>query len=242
MDADERVDGDLLGEHRLLAVDGVDVAAPLHGLVGHTEGAEHGVVEAVGAEQQLLHLLQEQPGLRALDDAVVVGRGDHDDLRHAEVGEGGGIGAVVRGRVVDRADADDGALAGHEPRHRLLRADRAGVGEADGGAAEVVGRELVRAHLADEVLVRAPEATEVEGVGALDHRHQQRARPVGLLEVDGDAEPDVLVMDDLRLAVLALDERAVHHRHGVGDGPHDGVPDEVGEAHLAAAGAARGSR
>ena len=30
-----------------------------------------------------------------------------------------------------------------------------------------------------------------------------------------------------------VDERVVHHRHGVGDGPHDGVADEVGEADLA---------
>ena len=96
VDADERVDGDLLGEHRLLAVDRVDVAPPLHRLVGHAEGPEDRVVEAVAAEQQLLHLLEEQPRLGALDDAVVVGGGERDDLRHAEVGERRRVGAVVR--------------------------------------------------------------------------------------------------------------------------------------------------
>jgi hypothetical protein len=49
----------------------------------------------------------------------------------------------------------------------------------------------------------------------------------------------VLVADDAGLAVGALDVARVHHRHVVGDGPHHGVADEVGEADLAAAGAAQ---
>ena len=49
----------------------------------------------------------------------------------------------------------------------------------------------------------------------------------------------MLVADDAGLAVGALDEGGVHHRHVVGDGPHDGVADEVGEADLAAALAAQ---
>ena len=158
VDADEVGHRHLLLEHRLLAVDGVDVAPPLHGLVGHAEGAEHLVVEAVGAEQQLLDALEEQPRLRALDDAVVVGGADRDDLRHAEVGERDRVGRLPLRGVVEAADADDHALARHEPRHRLLRADRAGVGEGDGGAGEVVRAELVGADLADELLVGAPEA------------------------------------------------------------------------------------
>ena len=68
-------------------VDGHDVAAPLHGLVGHADGAEDVVVEVVLAEEQLVDLAQEQAGLGALDDAVVVGGGEGDDLRDAEVGE-----------------------------------------------------------------------------------------------------------------------------------------------------------
>ena len=87
VDADEVGDRHLLLEHRLLAVDRVDVPPPLHGLVGHLEGAEHLVVEPVRAEQQLLDSLEEQPRLGALDDAVVVGGADRDDLGHAEVGE-----------------------------------------------------------------------------------------------------------------------------------------------------------
>ena len=188
----------LLLEHGLLAVDGVDVPPPPHGLVGHAEGAEHLVVEAVVAEEQLVDPLEEQARLGALDDAVVVGRADRDDLGDAELGQGDGVGGLVLGRVVEAADADDDALAGHEPGHGLHGADRAGVGEADRGAGEVVGAELVGTDLADELLVGAPEAAEVEGVGVLDDGHQQRAAAVALLHVDGDAEADVLVADDPR--------------------------------------------
>ena len=92
-----------------------------------------------------------------------------------------------------RADADDEALARHEARDRLHGADGAGVGERDGGAGEVVGGERVLAHLADELLVGGPEAAEVEGVGIADDRDHERAGPVGLLDIDGEAETHVLV-------------------------------------------------
>ena len=87
------------------------------------------VVEPVLAEQQLVHPLQEQPALGALDDAVVVGAGDRDDLADAERAEVGAVGALELGRVVDAPDADDDALARHQPGHALDGADRAGVGQ-----------------------------------------------------------------------------------------------------------------
>ena len=86
-------------------------------------------------------------------------------------------------------------------------------------------------------LVRAPEPAEVEDVGVADHGHHEGARAVPLLDVDGEAEAHPLTGEDPGLAVAALDVGAVHGRHGVGDGPHDGVADEVGEADLAAPGA-----
>ena len=58
-------------------------------------------VEAVLAEQQLVHALQEQAALGALDDAVVVGAGDRDDLADAERAERALVGALELGRVVD---------------------------------------------------------------------------------------------------------------------------------------------
>ena len=64
--------------------DRVDVGAPLDRLVRHAEVVEDVLVEAVLAEQQLVDPLQEQPALGALDDAVVVGARDRDDLADAE--------------------------------------------------------------------------------------------------------------------------------------------------------------
>ena len=78
--------------------------------------------------------------------------------------------------------------------------------------AEVVGGELVGADLADEVLVGAPEGPEVERVGVADDRDQERAAAVALLDVDGDAQPDVLVAHDAGLAVGVLHVAGVHHR------------------------------
>ncbi len=183
---DELVDAHLLLEHRRGVVDRVDVASPLHRLVGHADRAEDVGVEVVRAHQQLVHPLEEQARLGALDDAVVVGRRDGDDLRHAEGGQRGGVGTLELGGEAERADADDRALARHQPRHRLHGADRARVGEADGDPGEVVGGQLVAAHLADQVLVRGPEAAEVERVGVADAGHEQGA-PAGLLDVDGEA-------------------------------------------------------
>ena len=88
---------------------------------------------------------------------MVVGRGQRHDLADREPGQRLGRGALVLGRVVHRADADDRALALHQARHRVDGADRARVGEADRGAGEVVGGELVAARPAHDVLVGRPE-------------------------------------------------------------------------------------
>ena len=230
--ADQRRDVHLLLEHRLLTVEGRDVGVPANRLVRHVEIPEDPLIEVVVAEQQLVDALQEESGLRALDDAVVVGARDGDDLGHAELGEGGAVGALELCRVVDRPDTDDDPLAGHQAGHGLDGSDRARIRQRDGGALEVGHLELVRLHLADEVLVRGQELRERHRVGLSDDRHDQRAAAVGLRHVDGEAEVHVRVAHDARLAVGALDVRVVHRRHGVGDGADDRVPDEVGEADL----------
>ena len=85
-----------------------------------------------------MQLLEEQSRLGALDDPVVVGGADGDDLGHAEVGQCALIGPLILRRVVDGAYTDDGALPGHQPGHRLDGADRPRVGQRDGGPGEVI--------------------------------------------------------------------------------------------------------
>jgi hypothetical protein len=81
----ELVDLHLLGEQVGLVVDVGRVRPPARRLVGQPERREDLVVEAVLAEQQLVHALEVEPGLGPLDHPVVVGRGERDDLGDAEL-------------------------------------------------------------------------------------------------------------------------------------------------------------
>ena len=175
----------------VVVVRGVDVLDPADRLVGDAQALEDLVVEAVLAEQQLVHDPQEVAGLRALDDAVVVGAGQREDLGDGVAVERLLAGALPLGGVLQRADADDRALARHQARHRVDGADGARVGQRDRGALEVLDGELAAAGLADDVLVGGPEVGEVHRLGGLDRGHQQLAGAVGLGEVDGQAEVDV---------------------------------------------------
>src|SRR5205823_5324013 len=85
------------------------------------------------------------------------------------------------------------------------------------------------------VLVRLPELAEVHRLDGLDTGYDQVARPVGPGQVDGDAEVDVLRLDQHRLAV-GVGVGVVHLRVQR-KGLDQGVPDEVGEADLATAAA-----
>ena len=229
---DELADRDLLvrvdvGAPGLAAL----VRQPADGGVGDLQRREDVVVEVVLSEQQPLDRLQEQPALRALDDAVVVGGGDGDDLAHAELGERAGVRAGVGDGVVDGAGADDHRLAGHQPRHAADRADRAGVRERRRRVLEQRHLHLAGLHRPDRLFVLLPEAREVERVRRLDVRHEQGALTLAL-DVDGEAEVHVLGLADTRLAVL-LTVGARHRRHGR-ERADDGPADQVGEAHLAA--------
>ena len=143
----------------------------------------------------------------------------------------------VLGRVLHRAHADDDALAGHQPGHRVDGADRARVGDGRGGALEVVDRELAHPRPAHDVLVAGPEQAEVHLLRRLDVRHQQLPGAVGGLHVDGQAQVDVLGPGHGGLAVL-LGVGVVHLRQRLERLDHR-VPDQVGERHLAAAAAAQ---
>ncbi len=141
------------------------VGAPPHRLVRDAELAEDLVEEVVG-EQELVHGAQEVAGLRALDDAVVVGRRERDQLADAELGDALLAGALELRRVLHRADADDRALAAHQPRHRVHGADGAGVGQRDRHAGEVLGGQLAVAGAPHDVLVGGDELAEPHRLGS----------------------------------------------------------------------------
>ena len=143
-----------------------DVLHPAHRLVRDAQCAEQVVVEAVFAEQQPMNLPKELTRLRALNNTVVVGRGDGHDLAHREIGQRLGRRALELRGVLHRADADDGALALHEPRHRTYRSQGAGIRQRDRGAGEVVGGELVQPRPPHHVFVRRPELSEIESLGS----------------------------------------------------------------------------
>ncbi len=66
---------------------GADVLRPADRRIRDAQRGEDLVVEAVLAEQQFVDHLEELAGLRALDDAVVVGGGQRGHLRHPGVGD-----------------------------------------------------------------------------------------------------------------------------------------------------------
>ncbi len=194
---------------------------------------EQVLVEAARARQQLVDPLEVLARLRALDDAVVVGRGQGHDLLDPELLERRARGVGEARRVGDRAGRDDRALADHQARHRGDRPDPARVGQGERRAGLLLDRELAVARLDDEVLVGRAEAREVELVGVLDHRHDQEARAVFLLRVDRQAEVDP-GLDPLRLAVAApergRDGRDLARRAGQREGDDVGERDLLGAA------------
>ena len=218
----------------LVHADVRDVLRPADRGVGHAHVLEDLVPELV-VDQQLRHGAQELAGLGALDDAVVVRRGDGHQLADAQLGEAVGGGAGELGGVIHGADADDGALALGQARHGVAGADAARVGQRNGDAREVLAGQLAVAGADHDVFVRLDELLERQGLALADGRHDQRAGAVLVLHVDGQAEVDVLRHDQSRLAVDDL-VGVVHVRVG-----HDGldhrVADDVGERDLAAAGA-----
>jgi hypothetical protein len=225
--------------HRLVASRGAEEARrlvdlPAHGTVRDLQVLEDPLVEGVLALEQLLHAGQEQPRLRALDDPVVVGRGDGHDLADAQDGEGaGGHGPVLRG-VVQGPRGHDQSLPGHEPWRGGGGPDGAGVGERHRGPQEVVGRDGALARAGHEVVEGLQEAREVERVGVLDVGDEEGARSVLALHVHRHAQADRVALDAVGRAVQ-LGVRVVEAREGL-ERPQDGPGHQVGEADLAPAG------
>ena len=188
--------------------------------------------------QTLSDLLQEEARLRALDDPMVIGRRDREDLAETDLSEHPRIGGLEPCGVRKRAHADDRPLARHEPRHRLNSPDRARIGQRDSRSGEIVWGNGAAMHLADEVFVRPQEAGEVEGVCILDARHHERPRAVWSRDINSEAKPDVLMTNDAggSLLVDRRHERGIERRHRL-EGTDHGKADEVREAHLGPGGA-----
>ena len=91
----------------------VEVRCPTHRLVRDSQRLEDLVIETALAEQKLVNLLQELARACTLDDAVVVGAGEVQDLANAELVEVLLAHALEFGRVVESASADDAALTLH---------------------------------------------------------------------------------------------------------------------------------
>ena len=209
------------------------VGAPPGGLRRHAQVPEDPVVELVATGQALLDVAKEQARLGALDDPVVVGRGQREDLADAEARERQRIGRLEAARPPERTDPDDRALAGHQPRDRLAGPERAGVRERDRGTAQVAERRRAGVDAPDQVLVGEQERAEVEGVGVAHDRHHERPRAVRPLDVDREAEADVLVAHDAggALVVDRGHERRVQRGHLLEAAEH-GEGDDVREGDL----------
>ena len=77
------------------------------------------------------------------------------------------------------------------------------VNDAPGRSSAV---ELVVARLGDEIFVACAKRGEIERVGVFDNGHDEKARAVLALAIDGEAEVDAR-LDARRRAVLVAAER-----------------------------------
>jgi hypothetical protein len=123
---------------------------------------------------------------------VVVRARDRDDLADADRAERLLVGTLELRRVVDAADADDDALAGHETRDALDGADRARVGERDRRALEVATASLLplTLRISSSYAARKPAKSMVSASRSTGRRACGCRR---LRDVDGEAHVDVLV-------------------------------------------------
>ena len=212
------------------------ILGPAHGGVRHAHDVENVVPEVI-IDQQAAHGAEEFTGLCTLDDAVIVGRGDGDELADTELCEAILGSTLELSGVVHGADTDDGALALSQARHRVASADAAGVSERNGDSGEVFTGELACAATVDDVFVGFDELGEGKGLTFADCCDNQCTGAVLLRQVDSQTEVDVFRYYQEGLAIAQL-VGVVHVRVGH-DCLHHGVADDVGEGNLATAGAAQ---
>ena len=130
--------------------------------------------------------------------------------------------SMTTGALLDGADAEDRQLRLVDDRHPELGAEGARVGDREGAAVHLLVLELLGAGARGEVDDAAAQVEQVALLGAMDHRHDQA--PV---ERDGDAEVDVLRVDDRVALVRGVQDRRVLQRldHRLGDERQEGELD-----------------
>ena len=216
----------------LVHADVGEILAPAHWCIRHAHGLEDVIPESV-IDEQTAHGAQELTGLCTLDDAVVIGGRDGDQLAHAHFAQAILGSASEFCWVIHGAHTDDGALALGQARHGVAGTDATRVGQGDGHAGEVIHGQLAVAGTFDDVLVLLHELGEAQGFRFLDGRHDQRTGAVLAHHVDSQTQVDVLWGYQVGLAI-DLFIRVVHI--GVShDRADQGVTDDVGEANLPAA-------
>jgi len=181
-----------------------------------TKALRHSLIKPFLSLEEGIQVPEKHPGLRAMDDPVIVGARDRDDLR--------------AGDLANRPRGDDRALALHEARYGRDGAEGAGIGQLDSAARKVVGHQAVGPRLLDQRLVRRVESGEIHRFGVLDDGHDQRPAAVLLLDVHREPEANGARIDAVGFAVDVL-EVVRHDREALGS-LDDSVPDQVRERHL----------
>src|SRR5579883_922050 len=87
------------------------------------------LVKIILAEQQLMDASEHGSRFCSLDDTVIVGIGDLNDLAYTKLRKRLRRHRLVFGRILDGAGGNDHRLPSHEPWHRTDSADRPWVGE-----------------------------------------------------------------------------------------------------------------
>src|SRR5271165_3309895 len=159
----------------------------------------------------LLHLDEERHGLAAVDDAVVVGqRGVHH-------GPDDDLAAHGHGPVLDRVQAQDGALGGVDDRRRQEGAEGAPVRDREDAALEVGERYPAVAGLASRVRYRLLDRGQAEAVAVADNRDHQpalrRDRHAYVIEVVLHQRVAIDLGVDRRHLLQGLDHRLHEERH-----------------------------
>ena len=126
----------------------------LTGTVRHAQFVEDRFVEVVCAVQQRVEPAEEPARIGALDDAVIVGAGDHHHLADPELSARFRRRTGILGGIIHGAGCNDRALPHHQPRNRAERADGTGIRQRNRRALKIGRHQLAGACAGDDVVER----------------------------------------------------------------------------------------